>query len=198
MNKQQISIILILAGALLGACSQSNIKSEWSCPIDQPEGCLDITAADAIAMDELAHENGALQSPPATLRVQRTPVGALGDETDTEPDKRTPSSRPDENPSSEQFVKGDMTGLATDAPHGTPVQGMTALPTIKAEDNFGETHISAHIDAGAGDPASMASGLRIAERLAEVWLGAFEDAAGNYHPAARMFIVVQPAKWRLP
>jgi type IV conjugative transfer system lipoprotein TraV len=52
------------------------------------------------------------------------------------------------------------------------------------------------------DPFSMESptdpkGLRIPEELGAVWIGAYVDEGGNYQPAGWMFIVVEPAKWRL-
>jgi len=37
--------------------------------------------------------------------------------------------------------------------------------------------------------------VRIPERLAEIWIGPFEDAEGNFHPAGRLFIVITPARW---
>ena len=39
---------------------------------------------------------------------------------------------------------------------------------------------------------------RIDEELASIWIGAFVDDAGNYHPPAELYIVVQPARWAQP
>ena len=36
---------------------------------------------------------------------------------------------------------------------------------------------------------------RVDEELASIWIGAFIDEAGNYHPPAELYIVVRPARW---
>lgn len=36
---------------------------------------------------------------------------------------------------------------------------------------------------------------RVDEELAAIWIGAFVDEAGNYHPPAELYIVVRPARW---
>ncbi len=51
-----IRISLVILILTLAACSSSNITSEWSCPINQPEGCNSTADGDAIALGVLSGE----------------------------------------------------------------------------------------------------------------------------------------------
>ena len=182
---------LLGLGLVLAACTSSNIKSEWSCLIDQPEGCLDIPVADDMAMDDMAAAGGA---PRAVIEVRRTPassrwISAGEDDPASAPSPAEPSVANEDEPI-------DLTAALS-----TPEADVDAEDGNQgAEASSGAAHGAMHETASrrvltASDPLF---GLRIPERLAEVWLGPFEDEEGNYHPATRMVIIVRPAGWRLP
>ncbi len=65
--------ILLLA---LAACSSSNITTEWSCPVNQPDGCNSTADGDAIALGLLSDSS----NPPPI--VERTTPAAITPESE--------------------------------------------------------------------------------------------------------------------
>lgn len=213
MMRHNPSIFLLLAvmGLALSACSgSSNIKSEWSCPIDQPEGCFGIPVADDMAMAALAAESEAdAPAPKAELRVTRSrpaaswsPSGDRGEAGSgsypAKPQEEDPVTEPESDPAPGSMLETED-GPVEDGPveNGRDGDGQngdgldeteTATAAIIVDDFRARQTTVSH----------PLFGLRIPERLAEVWLGPFEDEEGNYHPATRMVIIVRPAGWRLP
>ena len=64
-----IRISLVILVLTLAACSSSNITSEWSCPINQPEGCNSTADGDAIALGVLSDSS----NPPPVIE-RETPA----------------------------------------------------------------------------------------------------------------------------
>jgi outer membrane lipoprotein SlyB len=49
---------------------------------------------------------------------------------------------------------------------------------------------------GMDDGEKDLSQYRTTEELAQIWVGAFVDDDGNYHPAGEMYIVIRESKWK--
>ena len=139
-----------------------------------------------------------------------SPLGPVrGDGDMSPPDRISPDHvSPDQGPvDPTRFAERARTGTAN-TPHADAPAPITSGPITPGPITPGPITPGRIVGAFADTPppgfvssSSTVSGpgaVRVPETLAEIWIGPFEDAAGNWHPVGRMFIIVSPARWRRP
>lgn len=163
-------LALILIGtALLAACSRSTTISDWSCPTDQPDGCFTVAASDDVAIAALKAEATAV---PGKVTLRTLPAGSAGPAESAGPagaisDNTTVFTSASETKSTIESIQRNIS---------QPAPAKTPQPVSR--------------------PNDLASMHRVPDRVAKIWIGPFEDASGNYHPASILFIIVEPSRWR--
>lgn len=191
------SAAIILASFVIAACSSPTTVSEWSCPTDQPDGCFDVATGDAIALDRL--KAGNIQTPTSTSTVSRMTLPkpiSITSESDTYFDGDGWPIKVDDGKTTRGRQDGPFSGNRED-------QSMRASDIAAAfeqaeppDTNAVTEPVREMIERISTHWKHGITSVRVPEQLAEIWIGAFEDAQGNYHPASRLFIVVRPAIWR--
>jgi type IV conjugative transfer system lipoprotein TraV len=83
-------------------------------------------------------------------------------------------------------------GTLTDTP-----ELPTGEPAVASVIEDGQHEVPASELPATEAPNAMASIQRLPDRVAEIWIGPFEDASGNYHPASTLLIIVEPSRWRM-
>ena len=169
--------LFLIGTALLAACSRSTTISDWSCPTDQPDGCFTVAASDDVAIAALKAEATAV---PGKVTLRTLPAGSAGS---AEPagsagaisDNTTVFTSASETKSTIESIQRN---ISQPAPAKTPhtVSSTASNPISR--------------------PNDLASMHRVPDRVAKIWIGPFEDASGNYHPASILFIIVEPSRWR--
>ena len=144
-NLSKYLLTALLALFALSGCGGSTVTGEWSCPVDQPDGCFTVESGDRIALRAIKNRN----LPPFRGSIIDTEI-TLDEET----------------------TKPNAPATLEDGPIDIP------LPRTSSLDN------------------KALHSQRLPEELAEITIGSFVDAAGNFHPAGTIYIVVRPAEWR--
>lgn len=177
---------MIMASFVMTACSSSTTISEWSCPSEQPDGCFDVANGDAIALDQLTvgagHKDARKNSGNVTVSRIAVPQGSS-----ISPSR--PANSEDGIPVT-RTVTPDIVASRQTTSTMPAVEAPKAASAITDVSDIGVSPVD--VVRLQKDPQSV----RIPERLAMIRIGAFEDAAGNWHPASHLFIVIAPARWQ--
>ena len=165
------------AGLLLAGCSATHVGESWQCPLAQGSSCATIAEAD-----------------PAVPAAARTAV-LFGDpmpEACHQPDGMAVGGRRYQG----EACAGDC----------GPLAWLTTLFRVDTGDDAAQLSPQASTSDKGGKVPSAIRGsaiaddisFRVPEVLGRIWIAPFVDAAGIYHEAHWVRVVLEPAGWKLP
>lgn len=207
-----LPVMLLLAS--LWGCTSGTTISEWSCATDQPAGCFTVAEGDAMALEALKADGRPARRGVTVSRHVIPPDATDGSRRQGDLSGETCDETPGETgPSPVELAPADPSPAGSAPVDLTALVGSVVTDTVSDDGHDAATPRNTNEganelrDPGAHDPGATASpgassgassgpaAVRVPERLAEVWIGPFEDASGNWHPASRLFIVITPAGW---
>ena len=174
-----------LAGALLlGGCAATHVGNTWQCPLVQGSVCARVAEADPaaptrVSMDTPAEAGAATEPSAVRARRYRNGTGA-----------RVPATRAaSRSRESEPTCQGNCR-----LPDGLR---RGAGSTDEEPEDWRDTQARTGSDGGDAAPAaSWHHGARTPEVLGRIWIAPYVDAAGVYHEASWVRVVIEPAGWR--
>ena len=168
-----------LAGALLlGGCAATNVGNTWQCPLVQGSACTRVAEADPAAPKRVSMEapaDAATATEPSAVRARRyrNGTGARAPATRAAAAARTRESEP--------TCRGNC--RPQDRPDEAPAgQHKTQAWTESEGDDL-------------KPEGSWRDSARTPEVLGRIWIAPYVDAAGVYHEASWVRVVIEPAGW---
>ncbi|MXY39688.1 MAG: TraV family lipoprotein [Rhodospirillaceae bacterium] len=181
-----------IAALLLAGCSSGHVGDSWQCPLATGGACASVAAADPAVPNAGAARGKALTGP-----LWRQRAGA----------PKLPPPEPCESDCGSGF---DPFGWLMRLFGGDKGEDRAATeerePDAAAYDREpAETHartgeretlpLPAEPERGQDDPSG--DSLRSGEVVARIWIAPFVDAGGVYREASHVWIVLEPAGWKL-
>ena len=180
----------------VGGCAATHVGNDWQCPLAQGSVCTRVAAADpaappgtltgAVADTEPVTQ----QSEPHASRY-RTGTGARRPSARPWTGAREPEAQCRENcrPRDERVGADDGLGDGIWALARTGVAGNPAGTSAGKDRSEGESP-------GHESGAVWLDSARTAEVIGRIWIAPYVDAAGVYHEAGWIRVVLEPAGWR--
>ena len=195
-GKRLWAAMIVLGVFALGGCSGTNVGSSWQCPLAQGEACGSVAAADPAVPAPARTEGVAIREP--LYRVRGGNAGGATAE---------PGNGGDCAGACDPFAwlarllsPGRNDAGPPESSRERPAGRAPGQTTPGAGDNWGgDSGGEPAVEAGAlpAEPEAEA-GLRTEEAVARIWIAPFVDENGVYREASHVWVVLEPAGWRLP
>ena len=175
----RVAAAALVGALLLGGCAATNVGNTWQCPLIQGSMCARVAEADPAAPKRVSMDTpadaGTASEPSATrVRRYRNATGARAPATRAAAAARTRESEP--------TCRGNC--RPQDRPDEAPAgQHKTQAGTESEGDE---------LEPGG----SWRESARTPEVLGRIWIAPYLDAAGVYHEASWVRVVIEPAGWR--
>ena len=191
-GKRRWATMILLGALALGGCSGTHVGSSWQCPLAQGAACDSVAAADPAAPDPARAEGMAIREP--LYRVRGANAGGPEAEPGNGGDcagspfawlaRLLSSGRDDAGP-----PESARDGAAGRAP-GQTMAG--------SDEDWGDDSTPSVETGTLPAEAEAGAGLRTEEAVARIWIAPFVDENGVYREASHVWVVLEPAGWRLP
>ena len=182
--RRLLGTLVALFGIGLGGCASTNVGNTWQCPLLQGSVCARVAEADPAAPQRVSMEMPATTGTavePSTVRARRYRSGTGARVPITGPASRSRASEP------------TCRGICR--PQDRPAR--SARSTDEESDGRSNTQAeTASQDDDLKPEGSWRDSARTAEVLGRIWIAAYVDAAGVYHEASWVRVVIEPAGWR--
>ena len=173
-----------LVALAMGGCAATNVGNTWQCPLVQGSVCVRVAETDPaapkrVSMDTPAETGTATE--PSAVRAQRYRNGTGA---------RVPATRAaSRSRESEPTCQGNCRPL--DGPGG-----VRAARTKNPQDRRDTQEGTASQNDDLKPEGSWRDSARTPEVLGRIWIAPYVDAAGVYHEASWVRVVIEPAGWR--
>ena len=194
--KYSWTTMIVLGAFALGGCSGTHVGSSWQCPLAQGVTCGSVAAADPAAPAPARTEGMAIREP-----LYRVRGGNAGSPQAEPGNGRNCAGACDPFAWLLRLLSSGRNDAGSpESSQDRPAGRAPEQTTAGAGDNWGD-------DSGDGPtvktgtlPAApeAEAGLRTEEAVARIWIAPFVDANGVYREAAHVWVVLEPAGWRLP
>ena len=179
-----LGTLVALIGIGLGGCAATNVGNSWQCPLVQGSACARVAEADPaapqrVSMGTPADVGTATESSAVRARRYRNGTGA-----------RVPATGSASRPrASEPTCRGSC------RPQDRPARnaGSTDDEPVGRSDTQAET---ASQDDDLKPEGSWRESARTPEVLGRIWIAPYVDAAGVYHEASWVRVVIEASGWR--